>query len=160
MIKRLSLLLFLLTNLECYAAENFLGFKKKYNLMSAAKEKMQYAIKRQMLLAENISSQDVPRYRAKDLESFDQISKSKMNNRSVAPIGIFATSKNHIHPAKQKTKYRIVKDKWNTNTSIMQNNVDISEQMVKVTENMNEYNLSTAIYKQMNGLIKIAIATN
>jgi flagellar basal-body rod protein FlgB len=126
---------------------------KQRNLFSEVEENMNYALERHKILSENIASQDIPGYRAKDLNK----GPLAINQKNHLSLNMHTTSKLHITPKRLNNKFRVSRDKYNTQTTFRKNNVDLSDQMVKVNQNLNEYNLSTSIYKKMHGLLKVAI---
>lgn len=148
-------LIFISLPFSTKAANNHIDFKKKSNVMSSLKETMDYSLKRQLLLSENIASQDIPRYKAKDLVPLNN--KSAFGKNNLKKVSITSTNGMHLKANLYHSKYKVITERANTNSTIQGNNVNIPEQMVKVTENMNQYNLATTIYKKMSGLVKSSI---
>ena len=134
------------------AVNNIFAAPHKLNLKTAAKKTMGYTMKRQEIIAENISAQDVPGYHAKDLKPMN------FNNSNSNRISMSTTNSGHFATRINKNpNYRVTQDPYDTKTSKMNNNVDISTQMVKSSENMNQYNLASTIYKQVTRLQKISL---
>ena len=121
------------------------------DLFSEVEQSMNYALERHKILSENIASQDIPGYRAKNLGQ-----NPTFNQRKSLNFNMHTTSSKHIAPKNITRKLKVNRDKYNTQTTFRKNNVDLSDQMVKVNQNLNDYNLSTSIYKKMHGLLKMA----
>jgi flagellar basal-body rod protein FlgB len=137
---------FAVTNNVLAAANN------KLNLKLSAKKTMAYTMKRQEIIAENLSSQDVPGYHSKDLKPLD------LGWKKSPSMSLKTTLPGHISfKSNKNTNFKIKQDPYDTKTSKMNNNVDIPTQMVKASENMNQYNLSSTIYKQITKLQKISL---
>jgi len=129
--------------------------KRRTNLMSALEASMAYALQRQMVLSQNISAQNVPGYHTKDLKKVNFNKPEVLKDRNI--ISAKVTNVAHIQTRPNKRNYKVREEKFDENTSIMKNNVNIADEMVKVTENSASYNLSTTLFKKSAGLMKMAI---
>lgn len=112
--------------------------------------KMKYLNKKQSVLSQNIANADTPGYRAKKLEPLNL----KTNRRTrIVPV---ATSPGHITP-KKTGRFKVVRQNNSSDTTLNGNDVDLEEQMIKMSENDLEYRTTTGLMRQMNNLVKAAM---
>lgn len=121
------------------------------DVYSAMKHKMSYLNQRQSLLSANISNADTPGYKASDL--------TPMGSKNPSVVKLATTSPMHIASAGGNSSFRRVKDKT-AETSLDGNNVDLQEQMVKMSETDMEYRATLGFMRQMNSLMRVAIGGN
>lgn len=155
MSKFLSIFFIILFPFACFAENNFfpVGQKRSVNTMKALKTSMDYSLQRHKLLSTNIASQNIPGYRSSDLKKID-FNKTQQYNHQLKTA---KTDPKHFGPGDQPKYFKEIKEKFNNNSSLMKNNVDLTDQMTRVNDNITNYNLSSTLYKQNTNLIKTAI---
>ncbi len=122
----------------------------KDDVYANIKNKLSYLNQRQSLLSANISNSDTPGYKASDL--------APQNTRK-SGIKMATTSPMHISGSKAGGNFKTIKpDTYET--SMDGNNVDLQEQMVKMSETDLEYRATVSVMKQMDGLMRAAIGEN
>lgn len=121
---------------------------KNPNILGVLTESMSHSNARQKVIAQNIANVDVPHYKTKDLKPF--------TIRDTKPhIKLKTTSPLHLSSSKKQSKFSVIKEK-NLENSPNENNVSLENEMVKVTETNNDYNLALSSFKQLSGLLKHA----
>lgn len=117
--------------------------------------KMQYDSERQKVLAQNIANKDIPGYRAMELVPLDF---KNTLAAETSKINMMVTSPRHIGTGKPFTQKFISATQKDTFDVTMTNNtVVIEEQMMKVTQNAMDYQMSTNLYKKINNLFREAL---
>ncbi|MEI6730068.1 MAG: flagellar biosynthesis protein FlgB [Pseudomonadota bacterium] len=126
------------------------------NLLEMLKTKMAYDGERQKILAQNIASQGVPDYKAKDLLPLDF--KSVMQKNNAQSVNISVTSPMHLSGTKQHTNIFGSANMGNTFDITPNGNSSVAEeQMMKVAENATDYQMTVNLYKKAGNLIKQAL---
>ncbi len=124
-------------------------------LFQALKSKMRWHQTRQGVLAENIANADTPGFGAGDVKPFsfsDHIGRETFGlATSTTKVGHISTSISGVASAK------IVKDEGFEVTP-SGNNVNLEEQMMKLTENQMDYQAATTLYTKSLGLIRTALS--
>ncbi|WFE91883.1 flagellar basal body rod protein FlgB [Roseibium porphyridii] len=124
-------------------------------LFQAIKSKMRWHQTRQGVLAENIANADTPGFGASDVKAFsfsDHIGRETFGlATSTTKAGHISTSISGVGSAK------IVKDDGFEVTP-SGNNVNLEEQMMKLTENQMDYQAATTLYTKSLGLIRTALS--
>jgi flagellar basal-body rod protein FlgB len=128
----------------------------KLTLFHGLAERMRYIAERQGVLAQNIANVNTPGYIAKDLKPVDF---AKVLTHHEAKLGMAITNPGHVQPALQ-SNFQEVKKKRSFETTINGNNVVLEEQMQKLSENDGNFQQTSALYKKMVGLVKLATGAN
>ncbi len=117
--------------------------------------KMQYDGERQKVLAQNIASIDVPGYKAQDLVPLDF---KNALAAETSKISVMTTSPMHLNGAKAYNQRFLTTDIKNPfEVKSTGNTVVVEEQMMKVTQNATDYQMSTNLYKKIGNLFKEAL---
>lgn len=115
-------------------------------------ERMRYLSERQNLIAQNIANANTPDYTAKDLKPVDF---ANVLAHHEGKLNMAITNPAHISPALQSNFAAVQKTK-SFETTLSGNNVVIEEQMQKLAQNTSDYQETTALYKKLAGLVKLA----
>lgn len=124
-------------------------------LLSMVKTKMAYLGERQTLLAQNVSNMDTPGYVPRDLKPLDfghilaNIQK-RLTPATTSPLhipGLGGPSPRFVAEAQDPTY----------ETKPVKNSVVLEEQMFKIADNNNQYQVVTSVYRKMGDLFRSAI---
>ena len=124
-------------------------------LFQALKSKMQWHQTRQSVLAENIANANTPGYVSRDVKSYSFQDHIGLQNTAVSTtvtkVGHIAGSVSGILPAKVEKldSFEITPDG---------NNVNLEEQMMKITQNQMDFQAATSLYTKGLGLIRTALS--
>ena len=120
-----------------------------------AKTQMAYNMQRQTVLSSNIANVDTPGFKAYDLKDLDF---GSMADAEANRLDMRATAPKHMPGINPYTgPYRTEADRNTFESTPMQNNVVIEEQMAKVNDVGLQYQMASGIYRKMNTLFKTAI---
>ena len=115
-------------------------------------ERMRYLGERQNLLAQNIANANTPGYVAKDLKPVDFANVLASHE---GKLQMAVTNPAHIHPAMESNFKSVLKSK-SFETTLNGNSVVIEEQMQKLSENESNFQETSALYRKMIGIVKLA----
>lgn len=124
-------------------------------IFQALKSKMQWHQTRQSVLAENIANANTPGYVSRDVKSYSFDDHIGLQNAavstSVTKIGHISGSVSGSLPAKVEKldSFEITPDG---------NNVNLEEQMMKITQNQMDFQAATSLYTKGLGLIRTALS--
>ena len=126
------------------------------NLFKMMKAKVAYHSERQAVLSSNISNIDTPGYKARDLKKLDF---EKLAMIEAHRLDMRITSPSHLMGARDKANqaFKQEKVKKTYETTPVENNVVLEEQMMNVADNNAQYMMTTNLYKKTVDLFKIAI---
>ena len=125
------------------------------NIVEMLKTRMQYDGERQKVLAENVSSQGIPGYKARDPVplNFANVLASQ-----VRKVDIKTTDKQHLSGVKPHTDRFITHNAGDSfEVKATGNNISTEEEMMKVAQNAADYQMSANLYKKIGGMYKIAL---
>jgi flagellar basal-body rod protein FlgB len=125
----------------------------KIPLLEAMTKRMSWLGERQSVLAQNIANADTPGYVAKDVQppSF-----AELVTGAAAKLPMAVTEPGHITPVSDDGGFKITGNKPKER-SLDGNAVQLEDQMMKVSDTANDYALTTSLYRQQLGLIKLAL---
>ena len=119
------------------------------------KAKMGYHAERQDQLSRNVANIDTPGYKARDLRPLDFERMAMIESRR---LNVRATNSGHITDTKKDVEdFRSDKSRETYETTPVENNIVLEEQMMKVAENQMEYQKVTNLYSKTTSLFKTAI---
>lgn len=127
----------------------------KLTLFQMMQTKMGYLSERQDLLAKNIANVDTPGYKGRDMKELDfkrmaMVHSNKLKMRTTSAL--HSNSKPTI-----PDDYRDEKMRKTYETTPVENNIVLEEQMAKVAETQMQYQMTTNLYKKTTDLFKTAI---
>jgi flagellar basal-body rod protein FlgB len=125
----------------------------KIPLFEAITKRMSWLGERQSVLAQNIANADTPGYAAKDLKTPD-FSALVAHGGQRLPMAV--TDPGHIVPVQASGTFKEVPQKTGERAP-NGNSVQLEDQMMKVSDTANDYALTTTLYKQQLGLIKLVL---
>lgn len=125
-------------------------------LMGMLKQRMSWHQQRQGVLAQNVANADTPNYRARDLKApvFPELAKGA---GAAAPVQMAATDPKHFgvgggafDPRPQDAKpYEITPEG---------NGVVLEEEVLRVSQNVMDYQMVSQLYSRGLGMLKTAIS--
>lgn len=115
-------------------------------------ERLKFIAERQNVLAQNIANANTPGYIARDLKPVDF---ANVLAHHEATLSLAVTQPGHIRPTLHGS-FEEVKKKKSFETTINGNNVVMEEQMQKLAQNDGDFQETSALYKKMTGLVKLA----
>ena len=151
----------IITSCIIYQIDSYAIDMSKTNIISAIKASMDYSLQRQVILSENISNANVPKFKSRDVipKDFNKMARRRLSSLR-DNVRLVTTNRKHIVPRQRgQFNFRVREDKKNYETSSTGNSVVLEEQMFRLTENNADYALSSNLYKKMIGLIKTSIAS-
>lgn len=113
-----------------------------------------YLDERQKLLAQNIAHIDSPDYRAKDLKKLDfhNLAASEANQ-----LPLRATSASHLEGRPPESSFRSEKLRKAFDKKPLGNNVELEEQMGKISDVGAQHQMATTLLKKFNQLYRTAV---
>ncbi len=127
----------------------------KLTIFNAIKKSMQWTTQRQEVLAQNIANADTPKFRARDMKSFEF---KDIIRRESMQINMATTGPNHL--AGRQTSIRDFSEEETRmpyETSPDGNSVVLEEQMTKMNETAISHKLTNQIYNKQLALFRIAL---
>ena len=125
----------------------------KIPLFEAITRRMSWLGERQSVLSQNIANADTPGYTAKDVKAPD-FGKLVANAGQRLPMTV--TSPKHVTPVHDGGQFRTEAQKPGERAP-NGNSVKLEEQMMKVSDTVNDYALTTSLYRQQLGLFKLVL---
>jgi len=125
------------------------------NINDMLELKMHYDGERQRVLAENIASKDIPGFQAHDLAPLDF---KNVLTAQTSKISLAVTSPAHFTGMKPGTQTFVsTRQKDSFDVNLTGGNVSIEQQMMKVTQNAMDFQMSSTLYKKISNLFKEAL---
>ncbi len=125
----------------------------KIPLLEAMTKRMSWLGERQSVLAQNVANADTPGYTAKDVKA---PSFAQLVSGAAAQLPMAVTDPGHITPVSDGAGFKITTQKP-PERSLNGNSVQLEDQMMKISDTANDYALTTSLYRQQLGLIKLAL---
>ncbi|MCI5049086.1 MAG: flagellar basal body protein [Rickettsiales bacterium] len=119
------------------------------------KTKMGYLAEKQDVLSHNVANIDTPGYNAREMKELDfkrlaSVYSNKLKMRM--------TSASHsIGTPRMPDDFRDQRDRETFETTPVENNIVLEEQMAKISETNMDYQKTTNLYKKTTALFKTAI---
>ena len=117
---------------------------------------MRYMAQRQAVLSQNIANLDTPSYKAQDLKKMDF---AKLTDHATGQLPMRATTPNHLAPL-NGNNYAVDKLREPFEKTPVGNEVNLEEQMAKVSDTSIQYNMSTSLMKKYNKMQHIVLGNN
>lgn len=128
---------------------------RKIPLFRAMGERMAWLSQRQQVLAHNVANANTPGYKPHDLKPIDFAKLVEADSRRV---GLQATSARHLGPTVRKPRFEPEQERAPAETLPSGNAVVVEEEMMKVTNNAMQYQLTTSLYRKHVAMIRIALS--
>lgn len=129
------------------------------SLFAMVQKKMDWLTRRQEVLSENIANANTPKYQPRDLKPLDF--GKMMADEQPPAVQAVATSPMHIvPPTEDDGKFRTQKEHRPEESKPDGNAVLIEEQMKKIGDVKNAYDLAANLYQKNLSMIKTAIGKN
>ncbi len=122
-------------------------------ILALMKSAMTHATERQKTYTNNVTNANTPKFKAKEVEEFN-LKRSLKGQRRVAA---FRTSDMHLEGTVPRSGFKIFKDPIAAEMSPDGNNVNLTEQSLKLSETNNDYQLVTGVYRKISGILKATI---
>lgn len=127
----------------------------KLTIMQMAQSRLDWAAKRQEVLAENVVNANTPGYLPRDAKAFD----FKATLAEVRQPGLVATHPQHVSlPAQNPVQVMKVKTPFETSPD--GNGVVLEEQLAKVNDTKGAYEMATNILRKNMQLLRISLGKN
>lgn len=123
-------------------------------LMGMVTDKMSWLTQRQRVLAQNVANANTPDYKAQDLRALDFRESLRTTQRNVA---LKQTSPMHITASAARNDYQIERNRSPYEISADGNRVVLEEQMFKLNETQNDYQLASRLFKKYGQMYKVAL---
>lgn len=125
----------------------------KIPLLEAITKRMSWLGERQSVLAQNVANADTPGYTAKDVTA---PSFAELVSGASSRLPMAVTAPGHITPVSDAGSFKITPQKVSERAP-NGNAVQLEDQMMKISDTTNDYALTTSLYRQQLGLIKLAL---
>ena len=125
----------------------------KIPLFEAITKHMSWIGERQSVLAQNIANADTPGYTANDVKP---LSFAELVSGSSPHLQMTTTSPAHVQPISAAGPFKL-EAQQSAERSPNGNSVQLEEQMMKLSDNVNDYALTTSLYRQQLGLLKTVL---
>jgi flagellar basal-body rod protein FlgB len=125
----------------------------KIPLLEAITRRMSWLGERQSVLSQNVANADTPGYTAKDVKppSF-----AELVTGASARLPMVVTEPGHVLPVNNPGDFKIVAQKTGERAPDG-NAVQLEDQMMKISDTANDYALTTSLYRQQLGLLKLVL---
>ena len=126
----------------------------EFALFKMSKERMNWAARRQEILAKNIANSDTPKYMARDIGE----TKFKDVLKDAPSAMTTVTNSKHLQgPAVDTNSYRPIKDQRPYEVAPNGNGVVIEQQMMKVSETKGRHELAANLYQKHLKMLKTSM---
>ncbi len=130
---------------------------KSMTLFQAVKKRMDWLAQRQEVLSQNIANADTPRYRARDLKSYNF---KELLRRENTQLNVRVARDQHLPGRRKRIRdFAEYKDRRPFETAPTGNSVILEEQMTKVGETGSNYKLATNLYRKHIGMLRMALGS-
>ncbi|WP_299616702.1 flagellar basal body rod protein FlgB [Pelagibius sp.] len=127
----------------------------KPGLFSLLGKRMDWLGQRQTVLAQNIANADTPDYVPHDLKP--QEFRRMIERQAMPSLKPEVTQTGHIQNSSLSDEQRSVEQKQRYETAPSGNAVVIEEQLIKVAQTQNDYNVITNLYRKQVAMMKMAL---
>jgi flagellar basal-body rod protein FlgB len=124
-------------------------------LMQMMQTKMAYLSEKQDVLAQNIANADTPGFEAKKMRNLDFERMALAEARRLQLRG--SSSGTSLEGARHTQEFRQDKQRKTYETTPVENNIALEEQMAMVAMNNLEYTTVTNLYTKTSGMFRIAM---
>jgi flagellar basal-body rod protein FlgB len=125
----------------------------KIPLFEAITKHMSWIGERQSVLAQNVANADTPGFTASDVK---RLSFAELVAGGGQRLALATTAPAHVQPVAAAGPFKLEPQKGGERAP-NGNSVQLEEQMMKLTDNVNDYALTTSLYRQQLGLLKLVL---
>ena len=125
------------------------------NLFKALNARMHWLNQRQQVLAQNVANADTPGYQARDVEPLDF---KALLDKAAQPLRMKVTDPAHQAGADRLSAVHISERKQKEESSPTGNSVSLEEEMMKVADTTQTYDLMTNLLDKSVGMLRIAMS--
>ena len=129
-------------------------YLKDMNIFTALTRNMEWLAARQRVLSENIANADTPGYRAKDLE---KLNFRDLVSRSADRVKADTTHPGHIRLTNATTDRFTPEQSQATDKTPNENNVALEDEILKVNDARQAYDLAASLYRKHVQMLKMAV---
>ncbi len=124
-----------------------------FNLMHA---KMSYSAQKHDIIAHNVANADTPEFEAQAIKEVDFKRLASLQSQRLA---LRATSSSHMagNAGKMSGNYRVEDQRKTFETTPMENNIALEEQIANMSHNKQSYETTVNLYKKTAAMFKTAI---
>ena len=128
-------------------------------LVGLLKNRMRFLEARQKVLSENVANAETPGYRARDLRQpdFADMVGGGASARSGGVVPVAVTNSAHLSGAVDREPRFGSKRAPSFETTPDRNSVVLEDEMMKVAENQQDYQLASMLYSKSLSLLKLAV---
>lgn len=127
----------------------------KLTVLQMARSKLDWAARRNELLAENVVNANTPGYLPRDTKPFD----FKEALAQVRQPGLVATHPQHVS-LPEPSPVQVMKVKTPFETSPDGNGVELEEQMAKISDTKGAYETAAELFRKNMQLLRISLGKN
>ncbi|OIQ93842.1 flagellar basal body rod protein FlgB [mine drainage metagenome] len=127
-------------------------------LLAMARRSMDWLTRRQEVLAENVANADTPKYQAKDLKALSF--KNLFQAQGQQPLQAVVDNPMHIQPPVEKSPYQAEAEKAPGETKPNGNTVLLEDQMQKIGDVKNNYQLALNLLEKNIKMLETAVDKN
>lgn len=125
-------------------------------ILGVLRDRMHWHQQRQKLLAHNVSNADTPGFRPTDLRSFATVA-SERSRAGTRAVALASTASGHINGLAGGEGRFDTRRTTGFETTPSGNSVSLETEMMKLSDNMGQYQLAASLYSKSLGYLKIAI---
>jgi len=156
MYKILQLLFFTIITTYCSLSFAYSSQEKtngKINTNELLKSYLELSALKHKVISENIANVNTPSYKANDIDITNQYKNLPTNNKSGRKARLSCTSSKHLLPSKDENRKFLIHKLQNPyETKNNGNNVSLTQQNIKLSQNRNDYNTALKVYNTSNSL--------
>lgn len=123
-------------------------------VLAMARKSMDWLTRRQEVLAQNVANANTPNYQSRDVEKLDF---KKVFANTQAPLQAAVDNPMHIQPPVEPVKYEAKEVKQPGESKPDGNSVLLEEQMQKIGETKNNYDLAINLLQKNIKMLQTAI---
>lgn len=124
------------------------------SLFQAMKKRLAWLGQRQEVISQNIANSDTPKYKARDLKTYDF---RELVRREASQINMEVTHPNQLSGQRKRIRDFSEDKPFAFVTAPSGNNVVLEEQMAKLNEAGLKHQLTTELYKKHLALFRMAL---
>ena len=129
----------------------------KSPLFSMITKRLDWLVRRQQVLAHNIANSDTPGFKARDIAPLDFRRLADSESRRVE---VSATDARHLSLHRRSAGSGLRAQSGTQETTPSGNTVVLEEQLLKVSETVMDYQLTTNLYRKHMNMIRMALGRN